>query len=227
MAPERISVITRADSLSQQAYTAIRDAIRNGLLIHGEFYSEGELAKSMEISRTPVREALIELNREGLIEVLPQRGFRLRELEAADRREVFELRAVLETYVVTRLAETATAANISELRALLDRQTASLDDPVAFLEIDEQFHLLMPRLVDLKLTYQMLFTLRGALWLMATSALTVPERGASVVEEHRAVVDAIESGDAEGAVAAMRRHIHETSHAVQESEGLTEGEHGS
>lgn len=206
--------ITRPESLSQQAYKAIRQALREGALIHGELYSEAELAQSMGISRTPVREALIELTREGLVEVIPQRGFKLRTLGAEDRREVFELRDVLESYVVRRLAAQATPDDVAVLREVIDRQADLLDDPSAFLEIDEEFHLLMPQLVGLRLTYQMVFILRGALWLMGSAALALPERAPTVLQEHRAVVDAVEAGDPEAAAAAIRYHIHETSHAV-------------
>lgn len=216
--PDRIPVIDRRDSLSQQAYKSIRQGIRSGFLVHGEFYSEGELANSMGVSRTPVREALIELNREGLVEVVPQRGFRLKVLGTEDQREVFELREALEPYIVRRLASEAGPQDVAQLRAALARQADLIGDANAFLEVDEEFHLLMPRLVGLKLSYQMLFILRGALWLMGSAALALPERSPSVLEEHRAVVDAIEKADPDAAAAAIQHHIHETAAAVKRSE---------
>jgi DNA-binding GntR family transcriptional regulator len=100
--------VGRSETLAHQAYQAIRVAIQNDALTPGKFYSENELGQSMGISRTPVREALIELAREGLVEVIPQRGFRLRIPTADEATEVFELRTVLESHVVKRLAEDAT-----------------------------------------------------------------------------------------------------------------------
>jgi GntR family transcriptional regulator, rspAB operon transcriptional repressor len=223
VSPDRIPTIGRRRSLAQEAYKAIRRSLRDGILVHDEFYSEAELAHSMGISRTPVREALIEMAREGLVEVVPQRGFKLRELGPEDEREVFELRGVLESYVVRRLASKATPGDVSKLREVLDRQAELVDNPSAFLEVDEEFHLLMPQLVGLRLTYQMVFILRGALWLMGSAALALPERGPTVLQEHRAVVDAIEASDPDAAMAAIQYHINETAVAVYASRSDTDG----
>src|SRR5438309_1702326 len=105
MTPGRLETIERGETLSQRAYQAIRRAIRDGGLVQDRVYSEGELGISMGISRTPVREALIEFARQGIIEILPQRGFRLRSFDKAEQEEVFDLRCVLESLVFERLAK--------------------------------------------------------------------------------------------------------------------------
>ena len=202
-------------SLARQAYVAIRRAIQDRHLVQGELYSEGELAESLGISRTPVREALIELSREGLVEIVRQRGFRLRQLGPIEQQEVFELRRVLETFVVRRLAEVGDPDHITALRAVLARQANDLDDPNAFLVVDEEFHLLMPALAGLERTREMLAILRGAMWLIGSTAMVVPERLPHILEEHSAVVDGIESGDPDAAEAAIRYHIATTSTAVE------------
>ncbi len=203
----RIPAIERTDSLAQQAYRLLRLAIQRQELVRDTFYSESELAEFMGISRTPVREALIELAREGLVEIIPQRGFRLHVLDEDDRREVFELREVLEAHVAEQLAKQATPDDVKQLGALLDRQRALVDDPDAFLEVDEEFHMLMPQLVGLRLGHQMLGTLRGAMWLLGSSALALPERIPTVLEEHAAILHAIEAGDAAAARRAVKRHV--------------------
>jgi DNA-binding GntR family transcriptional regulator len=203
----RIPAIERTESLAQQAYRLLRRAIQHQDLVQDTFYSESELAEFMGISRTPVREALIELAREGLVEVIPQRGFRLHVLDDTDRKEVFDLRVVLEQFVVERLAQQATSEDVGKLRSLLDEQRRLVKDPDAFLEVDEAFHTLMPELAGLRLARQMLGTLRGAMWLLGSSALALPERIPDVLEEHTAVVDAIEAGDARAAKNAIQRHV--------------------
>ncbi|MCI0575205.1 MAG: GntR family transcriptional regulator [Chloroflexi bacterium] len=210
-----IASIDRPDTLAQQAYQAIRKAIRNGALVRNELYSEGELAKSLGISRTPVREALIELAREHLVEIVPQRGFRLREMSLAERAEVFELRQVLEGFIVDHLARRATADDVRQLRQLIDQQSQTMDDPANFLLIDEKFHLLMPQLVGLERTYDMMVTLRGALWLIGASALAVRERTPIILKEHTAIIDAIEAHDPQEAVRAIRAHIAATAQAAK------------
>ncbi|MGH9167415.1 MAG: GntR family transcriptional regulator [Acidimicrobiia bacterium] len=214
MSEPGIPLIDRPDSLAQQAYRSIRQALRNQVLVHGEFYSESELAQSMGISRTPVREALIELAREGLVEIVPQRGFRLRILGPDDQREVFELRTVLESYVAERLARQATPDQVAQLREVLARQAGLVDEASEFLGVDEEFHLLMPRLVGLERTHEMLATLRGAMWLIGSTALSLPQRGPAVLSEHAAIVDAIADGDSKGAARALRHHIEQTALAA-------------
>ena len=150
VARAQLENLDRPDSLAQRAYAALRTAIRNGALVQGETYSEAEISSSMGISRTPVREALIELSREGLVEIMPQRGFRLRVMTVHEQQEVFALRAVLEALVVQQLAGISTPKDVAALRRFLKTQGQCLNDPVEFLTLDEQFHLLMPRLAGLR-----------------------------------------------------------------------------
>lgn len=214
MTTEGIRSIDPPGTLARQAYASIRRAIQDRHLVQGELYSEGELAESLGISRTPVREALIELSREGLIEIVRQRGFRLRQLGPVEQNEVFELRRVLETFVVRRLAGVGDPEHVAVLREVLARQGQHLDDPDAFLAVDEEFHLTMPALAQLRRTREMLAMLRGAMWLFGSTALVVPERLPHILEEHTSVVDAIESGDPDAAEAAIGYHIATTSTAV-------------
>lgn len=208
-------IIDRPDTLSQKAYDILRQAIRSGALVQNTLYSEGELARSMGISRTPVREALIELARERMIDIVPQRGFRLRELNAAERQEVFELRRVLESYIVRKLARQATAEQIARLRAVVRQQEEVIGDEIEFLTLDEQFHLLMPLMIGLERTHDMMVTLRGALWLIGSTAIMLDSRVQLVLAEHRAIVDAIEAGDGDAAVRAMTDHLSATAQASE------------
>jgi GntR family transcriptional regulator, rspAB operon transcriptional repressor len=209
-----VSFIDRPDSLAQTAYKSLRQAIRDSDLEPGVLYSENEVASSMGISRTPVREALIDLSREGLVEIVPQRGFRLRVLDREEEKEVFALRAVLEPFVAERLATAAREDDVGELQEVLERQRSCVDDAEAFLANDEEFHLLMPRLVDLERTHQMLVTLRGALWLMGARALELPARAPGALAEHEAVLEAILDGDAAAAAQAARDHVMNTARAL-------------
>lgn len=214
----KFETLNRGDTLAQRAYASLRRAIRDGELVQDNVYSEAELANLMGISRTPVREALIELSRQGLVEILPQRGFRLRSLAPEEQSEVFALRLALEGYVVRRLAKEATPDQVDALRTMIERQRKSIGDPSEFLAIDEEFHLRMPSLLGLARTEQMLLTLRGAMWLMGSLALTVRERAPHVLAEHEAIIDAIEQGDARRAQRALAEHLDTTLRAAQEIE---------
>ncbi len=202
--------VTRGDTLARRAYASIRQAIRDGGLEHEQIYSEAELGDSMGISRTPVREALIELSREGLIEVLPQRGFRLRLPSDEEIAEVFALREVLEGHVVEVLALQVSVAEVAQLRAVLAAQRAAIDDVSEFLTLDEQFHLLMPQLAGLQRTHGMIVNLRAVMWLTATVALSVRSRAPTVLDEHEAIVVAIERHDPVAASRGVREHLRNT-----------------
>lgn len=210
----RMSFVDRPDSLAQAAYKSIRRAIRSGGLTHDQLYSENGLAMEMGISRTPVREALIELEREGLVRIAPQRGFQLRELSHEEEQEVFALRGVLEGFVAAQVARCVTPDGVAQLTRILDEQEQLVDDWEPFLACDEQFHLLLPRLARLERAHQMLVSLRGAMWLMGSEALATPQRAPEVLLEHRAIVTAIAAGDAQGASEASELHITRTAEVV-------------
>jgi len=209
-----MSFVDRPDSLAQAAYKSIRRAIRSGGLTHDQLYSENGLAMEMGISRTPVREALIELEREGLVRIAPQRGFQLRELSNEEEQEVFALRGVLESFVAAQVARSVTPDDVAQLTRILDEQERLLDDWEPFLACDEQFHLLLPRLAKLERAHQMLVSLRGAMWLMGSQALATPQRAPEVLREHRAIVIAIAAGDPDGAARASELHIKSTAAVV-------------
>jgi DNA-binding GntR family transcriptional regulator len=206
----QLPAIHRTESLAQRAYRTVREAIRDGRLSAGEIYSEQELGTAMGISRTPVREALLELSREGLVEILPQRGFRLHSPTREEISEVFGLRRAVEGYVVAELASRASEKDIERLRDVLRRQEQLLDDAAEFLLVDEEFHLLMPQLMALERSHRTLMGLRGVMWLEGRQAMMVRDRAPAVLDEHVRIVDAIERHDAPAAVKAVHRHLDRT-----------------
>jgi DNA-binding GntR family transcriptional regulator len=211
-----LAAVERPNTLARSAYLRLQEAIRDGVVRHGPLYSENELAETLGMSRTPVREAVIALTREGLLEVSAQRGFRVRALTSGEQAEVFDLRALLETYVVRRLAGNVSEGALNRLREVLDRQEQLGGDRTRsqFLTLDEEFHLLMPSLAGLSRTRETLGQLRGAMWLLGQEALTRPERDKAVMAEHRAIVDAIAAGDSDAAAEAVASHLTSTASAV-------------
>ncbi len=176
----------------------------------------------MGTSRTPVREALIELANEGLVVIEPQRGFRLRVIDSDEREEIFKLRELLEVFVVKQLAETISENDIAQLRRIINEQSNYVTDPNRFLQIDEEFHILMPRLAGLKRTHKIMSSLRGAMWLLGTAALVSPERASNVLKEHQSILDAIEAHDVEAAASAMKVHLRITSDVLDQQESPRE-----
>lgn len=202
--------IQRPERLARVAYNRIRRAIRDRHLLADTLYSELQIALDLDISRTPVREALIELAREGFVEILPHRGFRVRTMTQDEERELFDLRRLVEAYVVGRLAEARDPDAIAALREIVERQAAAVDDIPAFLELDEEFHLTMPALLGLQHASRILSGLRGLIFLGGSAAMASPERAREVIEEHRRIVDALAAGDAGRATESLTGHIERT-----------------
>jgi DNA-binding GntR family transcriptional regulator len=211
-----VPAVERPRTLARGAYLRIQQAIRDGAISQGTLYSENELAETLGMSRTPVREALIALAREGIVEVASQRGFRLRQLSSEQRQEIFDLRLLLEPYAARRLAEIATDEDVRRLSDLIDGQEAlsAEGQESAFLALDEEFHLLMPKLVGLERSHDIMVSLRGAMWLMGFEALALPRRHSAVISEHRAIVAAIAAHDPDAAAEAAHEHIVKTAAAV-------------
>nr|WP_239029167.1 GntR family transcriptional regulator [Pseudonocardia acidicola] len=211
-----VAAIERPPTLARRAYLQIQQAIRDGAIRQEVRYSENELAETLGMSRTPVREALISLSREGVVEIESQRGFRLRTLSTEERREVFDLRSLLEPYVAGRLARHAADDDLAPLYELIDAQEklGTSGQQSAFLALDERFHLLQSELAGLERTHATMVSLRGAMWLMGFEALALPQRHEAVIAEHRAIVDAIARHDPDAAAAAAHEHIARTAAAV-------------
>ena len=168
--------MTRADTLATQAYQSIRLALLHGQLRPDQFYSENSVALMLGISRTPAREALRQLETEGLIEVLPQRGFRVRRISASELVEFYDLRGMLESYVVRTLCHSIDERLVRSLRHILERQQLAADDVTEFIGLDEEFHLSMARMAGLQRTARIVASLRGVLWLMGTRIVDNPSR---------------------------------------------------
>jgi GntR family transcriptional regulator, rspAB operon transcriptional repressor len=202
--------VTRADTLATQAYQSIRLALLHGQLQADVFHSENTIAQMLGISRTPAREALRQLETEGLIEILPQRGFRTRRISSAELVEFYELRRLLEAYVLRTLCQTIDDRSVRLLGHILERQQLAAADVTEFMGLDEEFHLTMARMAGLQRTARIVASLRGVLWLMGTRIVDTPSRRAEVVAEHEAILAAVERRDGPAAEAAVLHHIRAT-----------------
>jgi GntR family transcriptional regulator, rspAB operon transcriptional repressor len=199
------------DTLSDRAYRAIRAAIINRELETGHYYSEAWLAGILGVSRTPTHSALLQLEIEGVVEIFAQRGFRLREIPDEEFDEFYEVRIILETNVLRTLCEKVDTGYVATLRELLDRQARAVADPALFLDLDEGFHRYMAEAAGLRRTAAIIHSLRGILWLGTTDR--PDEQRASVVDDHRAIVEAVAAGDADAAVAALEHHLRRSAKA--------------
>jgi DNA-binding GntR family transcriptional regulator len=198
-------------SLVGGAYEALKEAIRNNVFAPGYQGSEQEIASQLGMSRTPVHEAIIRLQEEGLVRVLPRRGVVVCAISPDDMREIYEVIIALETASAELLAE----KNEDDRRPIaeeLDRVNAQMqsdlaaDDLVAWAKADELFHqLLVERSGNGRLA-RMFHTIMDQSHRARMLTLRLRPKPAASVREHRAIVDAIRKGNAQAARERAKQH---------------------
>ena len=191
-------------SLSDKAYHEIRRRIVSLELAPGAVIEERQLVAQLGIGRTPVREALRRLAQERLVEVYPRRGMFVTGVDVRELARLSEVREVLEPEAARLAAERATDADRRELGALL----AELDTAGGeLMDLDERIHRAVYRAAHndlLEATLEQYYVLALRIWSMALDRAHDLEEA---VEEHRALLEAIRSGDAERAADTMRAHV--------------------
>ena len=216
----RFEAIKQPESLSKKAYEAIRKSILSGDWKIGEIYNEKAIAADLGISRTPVREALLELASQGLIIFLPRRGLMVNRFTRRDVDEIFELRKAIELAAVVKITEASPPFDLLEIEESLlqQRKTAKAKNYLAFMEADRSFHTYFSKLTNNRRLIAILENLRDMIHLMGTKALSLEGRALAVIEEHQAIFDAVQKGNVEEARRAMETHLEKSKEAVEESE---------
>jgi DNA-binding GntR family transcriptional regulator len=205
--------------LTTRAYEHLRDGILRGNLEVGSVLGEADVADDLRMSRTPVREALRLLLKEGLLEVGSRRQLVVRGFTARHRAEILELREAIEGIAVRHACETMTADDVDELRLLLMRQRRAANEGREddFIELDEQFHLRIAEKAQLPIIHQILGQLRGFVRVMRLGSNRDREHLRQVVAEHEAIADALEAHDAERALGILTEHLHTSEYALAAS----------
>ncbi len=194
---------------TKDALVSLRQAIINGDLRPGDRLVEPLIAQQLHVSRTPVREAIFQLESEGLVRRVPYRGAVVAKISSRDVEEIYAVKSVLEGLAARLACERVTADQVEHLRALLTQmeghqQEKDLD---SYTQASRNFHL---RIVELA----------GNLWLLETYkkleppiqglrilALSLPGRPKNSLREHRAILEAIAKGDPERARLLTERHV--------------------
>ncbi len=180
---------------------------KTGDLEPGAWIDELKLATEYGISRTPLREAIKVLAAEGLVTMKMRRGAYVTEVNAKDLRDVFHLMAVLEADAAGTVASTATAEQLQGLEALHQQLEKSVKDRVKFFQLNEAFHVKLLEVANNRWAGQMVADLRKVMKLNRAQSLTRPGRIEESLDEHAAIMSALNKRDVAAAQAAMRSHI--------------------
>jgi len=189
------------------AYERLLNAIDSGELPPGSRLRESQIAERLGISRTPVREALRQLEAQGLVTHEPHRGVVVAELDYDQLGELYAVREVLEGTAARLAARHASPEEVDVLRELAEAHAPLVDDPDALAEANKHFHRQINRACHNRYLNSMLENMRVNLALLSGTTFALPERRRAAVEEHRAIVDAIAAGDEARAERLARQHI--------------------
>jgi DNA-binding GntR family transcriptional regulator len=211
--------------LRQEVLEALRSAILADRIHPGSRLLEAEVAGRMGVSRAPVREAIRQLEQEGLVEFFPHRGAVVIGLPEDEIDAIYELRALIEERAIERACATAVEADLERLQGLIVDMQRALKardiDEVA--EVDLAFHGAIVELSGFSLLRHIWQSLDGLVRVRSYQALDRPGRAATYflsgsIASHSVLVDAIRARDAKRAATAVRAHILDVAHQLHAGE---------
>lgn len=196
-------------ALFEQVADRLRRRIYEHALKPGEWIDEKALCEAFGISRTPLREALKVLSSEGLVELIPRRGSRVRSLDRTELGELFPVMAVLEGLCTREAAQRMGDADVERLQRCHDRleSRAAAGDVDGYYEENFQFHQSLLDLSGNRWLQRMAADLRKILRLARHTQLTIPGRLQESLAEHRAIMAALQRRDPLAADQAMQTHL--------------------
>lgn len=196
-------------SASRRVYLDLRQRIVEMSMLPGTRIIERDIAAEHGTSRTPVHEAVQRLAEEGLIEIMPRVGTFVARIPLDALEEAMLVRTALELAIVEEAAKRRTPEGLATLRGILETQRnyTQAGDTRGFHQTDEAFHAALAELSGHPGVWPIILQAKTQIDRYRRLTLPLPGRMEGVVDEHYAVVDAIESGKPESALAAMRSHL--------------------
>lgn len=200
--------------LALQAYEQILELILTGAAKPGELVNERRLAEALAMSRTPVRDALLMLEGEGLLLRQGNRGLQVRQMRIEDYMDALQIRLLLEPAVAKMAAGQVPPARIAALRAQIAEAAgmATAADRGLVREIDEGVHGAILEAIENRQLSGVIQTMRRQTQMFDLRSL--PERLADTCREHLEILDAVESGDGERAATAMAFHLTQVRNSI-------------
>jgi len=194
-------------ALYEEVAEQLRQRIFRRELEPGSWIDELKIAEEFGISRTPLREALKVLAAEGLVTMKVRRGAYVTEMSEKDLRDVYHLLSLLESDAAGVVAERATPEQQQTLRDLHAELESAAGNREAFFSVNERFHMALLDMADNRWRSQMVADLRKVMKLNRHNSLFKQGRIEDSLSEHRAILDAMLSRDAEGTRRAMEAHF--------------------
>jgi len=209
--------IPQPKPLAKIAYERLRASILTGELGQDELHNEMVLAKQLGISRTPVREALLELSSQGLVTFLPRKGVVVNQFTRQDVEEIFELRWVIELYAIEKVANAAASYDLSKIDKAIDdqRKAVKRKDMIGYLKANAIFHRTFSELTNNRRFTAIFENISDMIQLMGIQS-GIQDRVQDTIPEHENILKAVRLGNAQKAKRAMEHHLNQFRTAVLE-----------
>ena len=198
-------------SLGDQVYDLLKAKILSGEFASGQRLSPQELSKRLQVSVTPIRDALRRLEADGLVEVLPRRGTFVSRFTAQDVREVFESRRIIEQAAAEKLP-TASETVIQRMSALLEAMAALIDGEIVsdyprYLKLDEEFHNCILEILQNQRLTEFYHSLRAYTYVARALFPVADRRLPQTHEEHCEILEAFQQRNVARAKQVIATHL--------------------
>ncbi|MGV6876749.1 GntR family transcriptional regulator [Pseudochelatococcus sp. B33] len=188
-------------------FEAVRSEILSCAIMPGVELSESELARRFGVSKSPVRDAMQKLEFEGLVEIAPRRGHRVRPISVQDAEDILELRIILESASMRKIAQTADDMELSDLDRFRQADMSSIQ---AFTYYNREFHhslSVLSRNLRLEEEVRRVMELYDRLCVISLSALSRSGSFKEPLSDHVAIIDALQARNGAQAASILRKHV--------------------
>jgi DNA-binding GntR family transcriptional regulator len=204
---------SQSGSLRSRVFSQLQNDILNGLYESGDSLIETKLSEEMGVSRTPIREALRQLELEGLVQSIPNKGVIVKGITEQDIRDIYTIRMLIEGLAARWAAEKATPQELEELKEAVELEEfyTAKNDRNHLIQFDSKFHDIIFRASKSKPLMHTLSTFHHYVQRARGISMMSPGRAAEVLEEHRAILQAIVDRDPFKAEKLTTEHVRNAS----------------
>jgi DNA-binding GntR family transcriptional regulator len=209
-------VIQDSETIRKKVYTYVRDQILSGRITPNHRLIETKIAQEIGTSRTPVREALHNLEMEGLVQAIPRIGYRVKGISAQEVEEICEIRSVIEGLAARWALEKAPDKAVKDLKRNISLTKAKISQGEirAFIDLDAQFHEIIARCSGSTRLLEMSQSLRGHMLRYRVQSIFSEETVQQALKGHLKILQAIEKGEAAEVLQAMQQHLEESKQSI-------------
>lgn len=204
-------------SIREKVYDAIRNDILSGRISPGERVVETRLAERIKTSRTPVREALHMMEREGLLEAIPRVGYRIKEITWSEIEEICEIRGVNECLAARWAMKRITPIQVQALERNVAASEAEVrkGNPKSFVELDAEFHEILARASGSERLLELCQVLRRHMLRYRIESIFRKENVLRAIKGHKAILACVKRKDEDGIEMAIKRHLDESKRDIR------------